>query len=84
MANGFVFQAAFGLGDVPTTFSGCLSLRQHAFYGIDDGLGLRVDFNVDAVACLAAAEQGALQGFGDKVDVEFIRAHVADGEAASV
>ena len=56
MANGFVFQAAFGLGDVPTTFSGCLSLRQHAFSGIHDGLRLRVNFNVDAVARLAAAK----------------------------
>ena len=65
-------------------FSGCLLLRQYAFYGIHDGLRLRVNFNVDAVAHFVAAEQRALQGFGDKVNVEFIRAYIANGETASV
>jgi len=34
-------------------------LRQHAFDRVHDGLGLRVDFHVHAIADLAAAEQGA-------------------------
>ena len=45
------------------SLSGCLLLRQHARYGIHDGLRLRVNFNVDAIAHLAAAEQRGVVGF---------------------
>ena len=79
-----VCKPVLALQKLVNSLSGCLLLRQHAFYGIHDGLRLRVNFNVDAVAHFAAAEQRALQGFGDKVDAKLVRGYVADGEAASV
>ena len=45
---------------------------------------MRVDFDIDDVAGFACAKQGALEGFGNQVHIEFMRAHFADGEAATI
>ena len=69
----------------PLGYALCGSLlREHARHGVDHGLGLRVDFDIDDVAGFACAKQGALEGFGNQVHIEFVRAHFADGEAATI
>ena len=45
---------------------------------------MRVDFQIDRVARLPCAEQGAAQGFGNQVDAERVFADAAYGQAASV
>ena len=59
-------------------------LRHHAHHGIDNGLGLRVDFDIDNIALFPAAEQGARQSFWNQVDIEFRIGNVSYGQAATV
>ena len=57
---------------------------QYTHHGIDNGLGLRIDFNIDEVAFFAAAKQGTLQSLRNQVYAKFAVADLAYGQAATV